>query len=196
MRPHCSQVRNSLELFLQDEHIITIDKSFKKSELMQWDVASRSEFFDRFWPLEERQALIQSLHKLSRRAMHTKELRAYLAERHYSDRAIEYALQELMRLGTLNDNEYEAQFVKRLQRQGKSRREIIYKANQRGITPYALDEHLAPEEETLHALIQKRYPILLDKAADFAKRQKALQALVRRGFSYTAITKVTNNDNR
>ncbi len=187
MRPICQQVNNCIEIFLQDEHILTVDKTFKKSELTTWDVASKEDFLERFKPLEERQALVLSLYKLSRRPMHTQELEPYLAERFFSPHAINHAIEECCRLGALNDSDYEAQFVRRLQTKGKSRREILFKAKNRGITTN-LTDHFSSEEETLKALIQKRYPILLEPQADFLQKQKAMNALARRGFSYSSIT--------
>ncbi|MCE5294703.1 MAG: RecX family transcriptional regulator, partial [Chlamydiales bacterium] len=189
MRPQIKQIDTSLEVYLDTTCILTIDRSFAKSELLSWDVASRDEFLERFWPLEERYALRVGLMKLSKKAMHSRELDACLEERHFSANARQRAIDELVRLNVLNDEDFEAYFVKKLQKQGKSRHQITIKAKMRGIPLKSLDAHLGPDVDTLKALVEKRYPILLDKTAPKAQKEKAIAALYRRGFSVSCILK-------
>ena len=189
MRPQIKQVDTSLDVYLDDTCILTIDRSFAKSELLSWDVASKNDFLDRFWPLEERYALRVGLIKLSKKAMHSCELDKCLEERHFSSNARQKAKNELIRLGVLNDEDFEAYFVKKLTKQGKSRHQIISKAKMKGIPLKSISAHLGPDEATLRALVEKRYPILLDKTASKAQKQKAIGALYRRGFSVSCILK-------
>ena len=127
-------------------------------------------------------ALQLALTKLSRKAMHSQEVRRVLTQKGFSEEDVEAALQELTRLGVLNDGDYEAQFVKRLERQHKSRRQILLKATQLGLPLDAIRAQLGSEDEVMKALIRKRYPVLMDKNASYQERQQALGALYRRGF--------------
>jgi len=127
-------------------------------------------------------ALQVALFKLARRAMHSQEVRRYLVDKEFTEEAIEEALVELKRLGLINDADYEAQFVKRLERQHKSHRQILMKAYQLGIPQEAIRVHLGSEEKVVKSLVQKRYPKLLDKNASYDEKKKALGALYRRGF--------------
>lgn len=192
MRPQIKEIGSKpytyLELHLEDECILKLHRSFAKSELISWDVTSKQDFFERFWPLEERYAFRLACIKLSKQALHTETLRGLLGEGFFSEGAILSAINELIRLGMLNDEDFEANFVQKLQRQGKSRRQIILKANQRGISPKKLISHYGLEEETLKGLIEKKYPILLQHDAPYPKKQKAMGALYRRGFSFSSIS--------
>jgi SOS response regulatory protein OraA/RecX len=176
------------ELYLDDEFVCKIDRLFARSELISWDVASKTEFFERFLPLEKRFAMVAACNRLARQQLHSCQLIKSLKERFYSEIAIVHTIGELVRLGMINDEDYEASFVKKLQKQGKSRRQITLKASEKGISTKKLVCLLAPEEEALKTLIEKRYPILLQKDVPFATRQKALGALQRRGFSYSVIS--------
>lgn len=129
---------------------------------------------------------------LARRSMHSKELIARLEKKLFSVEAINHALKELERLGLINDAEFEAYFVKKLQRQGKSRRQIEQKAREKGIPLKQLDHLLVPDDEPLRSLIERKYPVLLDKKAPVKDRQRAVQALLRRGFSISCILKDFN----
>lgn len=193
MRPLVKKVEKHLEVYLEDELVLTVDRSFARSELISWDVASRNEFFERFLPLEERYAFRVATCKLSRRSMHSEQLKRVLAELYFSEGAIEAALRELEHLGLINDHDFEAHFVQKLQKQGKSTREIVLKAANRGIAAKKLASHLGSEEKTLRALVEKRYPALLDKETPYAEKQKGMGALYRRGFSTSSIAKVVKN---
>ena len=188
MRPSYKEVEKDLEVYLDEELILTVDRSFKKSELFSWEVDSKEVFFERFSPLERRYALRLSFFKLAKRSMHSEEVRRYLRERHFSIEAQDAAIYELTKQGFLNDQDFEAYFVKKWQKQGKSRRQIEQKAQMKGIAKERLVSHYGTEEETLRALIEKKYPILLEKDAPFDKKQKALGALSRRGFTFSSIS--------
>ena len=177
----------ALELYLGEEFLITVDPIFQKSELASWDIASKEQFFALFYPLEGRIALRVSLYALSRRALHSGQLERLLGDRLFSQGAIESAVGEVKRLGYLQDAEFEQNFTQRLQKQGKSRHEIVHKARQKGIPLQNLS--FAPEEESLKILIEKRYPVLLERGGAQALKQKAVQALVRKGFPLPCILK-------
>jgi SOS response regulatory protein OraA/RecX len=183
MRAQFKEVKRYLELYLGEEMLLTLDRTFLRSDVCFWEVASREAFFELFYSLEEKMAFRAASWLLSRRSMHSEQLKKRLKERHFSEGAVEYALEELLRLGLLSDSDFEANFVQKLQKQGKSRREILLKAKMKGIAPDKILVPLSSEEETLKALIEKRYPVLLQRDAPYPLKQKALAALYRKGFS-------------
>ncbi|MBS0635781.1 MAG: regulatory protein RecX [Verrucomicrobia bacterium] len=184
MRLSVKKIEKQLELSLEGELLRVVHAAFAKTDIASWDISSKNDFFDRFWPLEEKVALQLSLMKLARKSMHSEQIKLLLEG--FSEGAVNKALEELRRLGLVHDEDFEAQFVKKLQKQGKSRLQISLKARQKGISPKKLV--FGSEEDTLRALIEKRYPVLLDKDCPYEKKQKALGALYRRGFSMGTIS--------
>ena len=193
MRAHFQKIDDFLEVYLGDECILTVDRSFAKSELISWEVSSKSEFFELFRPLEDRYAFKAAVIKLSRRSMHSEQIKQVLKERYFSEGAIEAALIELNHLGIINDEDFEAHFVQKLQKLGKSTREIVLKASQRGISAKKVQALLVDECEALRIVVEKRYPELLEKNTPYAQKQKVMGALYRRGFSTSSIGKLVAN---
>ena len=86
-------------------------------------------------------------------------------------------------LQLLDDAAFAEQRAQYLQRQKKSRRQIVYSLRQLGIQPQLIDQALAslPEEEdeVLDRLIRRQYASRLAAG----KTQQVAAALMRRGFS-------------
>lgn len=142
---------------------------------------------------EVKNCVVQAYRKLSRRAMHSAELRSILQEANFSPEAIEAALQEVTRFGALNDRDFLEQLVAKYKRAGKSRLYIQSKCRNKGIELAELRPFLSDDEESLRRLIAKRYPFLLEGQVSYEKKKKALSALFRQGFSSAAISKVINS---
>lgn len=124
---------------------------------------------------------------LSRASMHSHKLDFKLKEKEYDEETRKKVLQEMQDLGFIHDAEYVARFVELLQKRGKSWREIIRKASEHKIPLSEIQDRQGDDQAVLLELIRKRYPVLLDKGADFKLRAKALQALYRRGFSHEVL---------
>lgn len=124
-----------------------------------------------------------ALRLLSRSSMHSCKLRFKLKARLYDEETQEIIIQQIKDLGFIDDEQYVARFVELLQKRGKSRLEIQNKAYLYKIPLSELKNSFFDEKSTLLELIKKRYPILLEKGADYRLRAKALQSLYRRGFS-------------
>ncbi len=114
--------------------------------------------------------------------MHSEEIKKSLAEKGFSAGEIEEAVVELHRLGVLNDKDYARMFVTAEERRHKSPRQILAKARMKGLPLSDVRECLSPEDETMNALIKKKYSVLLDTKASYQEKQKARAALYRRGF--------------
>jgi regulatory protein len=118
---------------------------------------------------------------LARKGYFSKELRKKLLEKGYPDEEISPLIQELTKRGWLNDQERANRFVESQRQKGYGAKMIALKLREKA-GPIEVD--LGESEEELVALIQKRY---LSKLSE--KREKVIQALLRRGFSYDLICK-------
>lgn len=188
MRLTCKQVKDFVEIFLGDGALIKVHRLFLKSELAKWEIESKEAFFERFSLLEPKVCLQFALQKLSRRSFHSEVLKKQLVAALFSERAIADCVEELQRLGILDNADFVAYFVQKLKCQGKSERQILVKAHQMGLPMHAIKGHFGGEEEILRRLIEKKYPILLAKEATLLQKQKAMRALYTRGFSSDLIT--------
>lgn len=118
---------------------------------------------------------------LARKGYFSKELRKKLLEKGYPEEEISALIQELTQRGWLNDQERASRFVEVQRQKGYGAKMIALKLREKaGPIEVELDE----SEDALIALIQKRY---LSKLAE--KREKVIQALLRRGYSYDLICK-------
>lgn len=188
MRLSLKQNDKAIDIFFGETHLVTVSHHFVKSEIGSWDISSKEEFFPRFCQLERQIAIQLAFIKLSRKAMHSEEVRCHLQEHYFTDGAIEQAILECQRLGALNDVDFVAHFVKKMQKRGKSSRQIVAKFRQKGVACSELSSYLQTDDETLRELIEKRYPQLLQKNTPFIQKQKAMSALFRRGFSSSTIS--------
>lgn len=137
---------------------------------------------------EERKATRYAYWLLARRSMHSFKLARCLKEKGYSDGVREKILQEITQSGLLNDRDYVAHFIAKWQKAGKSYAQILQKAKLQEIPLSEIKQVKIDDSEVLLKLIHKRYPQLLEKKGDFRIKQKAIQALLRRGFSLEQIT--------
>lgn len=119
---------------------------------------------------------------LARKAYFSKQLRKKLSEKGYPEEEIEPLMKELTQRGWLNDQELGARYVEQQRQKGYGAKMIALKLREKA---GYLDIAIGDEEETLKALIKKKY---LSKLAE--KREKVIQALLRRGYSYELISKV------
>lgn len=133
---------------------------------------------------------------LSMKSMHSNELGKKLQEQGIAEELIGAILLDCQSKKWLNDQEFCARFVEKLSKQGKSEIEISLKARQRGIPIKEITPHLQQNSnsQSLALLINKRYKILYhpeEKGVEQRKaRDKAIRALLRRGFSMNDIYSV------
>lgn len=125
----------------------------------------------------------------SEKALYDKLLRASL-----SPEACARAIARLKELGLIDDVRYAARLAERLIEANVSKREAYMKMTAKGlprdIVKQALDSTNADEAAQLHALIEKKYRTRLQNPEN---REKVYAALVRKGFSYSAVRDVLKN---
>lgn len=131
-----------------------------------------------------------ALYKLSRQAMPTKKLVEYLQKKGYSSDDIDAVVEECIRNKWLDDDAWIAMKVKSLLVRHKSRKEMLFYFFRYGFQKEQVEPFLPEDtQEALRTLIEKRYPALLDATADRKAQNKAMNALLRRGFSFDEIMK-------
>ena len=136
---------------------------------------------------EEKQALKIAYAKLARRAMHSERLKKDLEQRGISCEICQNVIKTLENQGFLNDSAYVEHFVQKWVQRGKSRPEILKKAHVQRITVQEIEKFLIDDNQALITLIQKRYPILLEKNGDKKLKNKAIRSLLMKGFSFEII---------
>lgn len=114
------------------------------------------------------------------------EIRKYLEKKEYAPDEIDHAIAQLHEYKLISDIQYAQAFVKA--KPGNGKYLLKQKLRQRGIDQETAEEALqaiSPEEEEQNAysLLQKRLRGDTDKLAI----QKAMQAVMRRGFSYDTV---------
>lgn len=137
-------------------------------------------------------ALQFALKKLARSSYYSARLLALLKEAGFEENECLEAIGYLEKSGFINDSDFVTYFVSKWKKQGKSRHEILAKAKHHSIPSARLAPYLADETEALEVLIRKRYPQLLQK--DSSKKDKAIMALKRKGFSFYTILEIINKN--
>ncbi|MBS0629798.1 MAG: regulatory protein RecX [Verrucomicrobia bacterium] len=123
---------------------------------------------------------------LARKGYFSKQLRQKLTEKGYPEDEIEAVIAELTRRGWLNDQELANRYVEQQKQKGYGAKRIALQLREKA---GQVEVDLGESEEALRDLIQKRY---LSKLA--VSRDKVIQALLRRGFSYDLIVRVLQTD--
>lgn len=118
------------------------------------------------------------------------ELRQKLSK-DYSEEAVELAINKLMDLGLMNDENFAKKYAESLSHKHLSGRAIQQKLRQKGIdkelTEDTIEELDLDEKDEIRALINKKY---IRKLSDEADLRRTVASLQRRGFNYSDIKSV------
>ncbi len=111
-----------------------------------------------------------------------------LVQKGFDKRASSAVIAKLVELGLLDDRRYGERLAERLTEAGNSKRAAMQKMYSKGISydlcRELLEETEVDEESALLRLIEKKYAAKLEDKDNY---QKVYAALVRRGFSYSAV---------
>ena len=117
------------------------------------------------------------------------ELRKKLAEQEFSPASVNSAIEFVKKYRYLDDEDYARRFVERNGNK-KSRKQMVYELTQKGVARDILETVLedmeVDEEAQILVLLEKKH--YAGDEADRAEKQKISTYLVRKGFSYEAIT--------
>lgn len=144
--------------------------------------------------LERYEATQQMLMRVLKRKMMRLQFKGILgADTALSD-VIQKVVERLNEKGYLNDGRYSENKVRQWALAGKSKRYIMQKLYQQGLSAVAVEQALATEEaltesERLYNFIRKRHLVFTPETY-----QKNLGVLARAGFSYDTIQEVLGQD--
>ncbi len=116
--------------------------------------------------------------------------------RSFSDRAAAFAMSQMVQKGFLDDERYATRLIAKLKEKNLSRRECEAKLYLKGVPKEILarlleEEHLSlSDSDRALSLIKNKY---LNKIKDEDGRRRTVQALQRRGFSYSDIKKALDS---
>jgi regulatory protein len=150
---------------------------------------------------EQRTALVQALHILSRRDHSEAELRRKLTGKGFSDDDQDEALARLHELGYVNDQRFARCFAESAIRNGKGfgfrlRMELV----RRGIAESVINETLAAladdydELTTLRELLARKFRDFDPSRADERRKRRVIGYFQRRGFSLASIVRLFSDE--
>jgi regulatory protein len=142
-------------------------------------------------------AYAYALRALSRRDCSEAELRGKLANREISDAVADSVISRLKEAGYLDDCRYAEQLAGSLVRSGRRfGRALRFELLRRGIAQPLVETALAAidtdhdEEDTVRGLVARKFPAFDFTVATDREKRRAVDFLLRRGFSLSAIMRV------
>jgi regulatory protein len=144
--------------------------------------------------MSSEKTLLQTAREYALRRIHRKECSSHdiyrsLIKKGFSEIIADHVIQELVSENQINDTRYTSLLVRQQLRQGKGPFSIRQKLQRQGINLPAhevrelvLENSEQSELEMATQWIQRRYPRAQD---DQKEKAKAIQSLVRRGFSFS-----------
>lgn len=140
---------------------------------------------------ETRKALGSALKMLSIKSRHSSEIKAKLFELGYGESIVKSVIQELSKLGYIDDQDWIECFVRSQTAKKFGRHAILQKLFLKGIPKEqvlpVVDKYQSEEKqkELIASLLKTRYR--LKDLDDFRQKQQVAAGLARRGFSFSLI---------
>ena len=147
-------------------------------------IIGKEDFFERLLDLEVKGGIRYTLSLLARQSLHSKKLERSLRRHFLESDVIERVVSHCQTRGWLNDDEWVQNKIIRMQSQGKSVAQVKASFRKDGIEKTAVS---FDENASLEKVVLRKYPQLLEETTPYAQRVRALQALLRRGFSYSSV---------
>jgi regulatory protein len=186
----CDSRKHLFQLFLDEDewHKVHVSIFGRRPSISGETIVECEEVFTK---LEYQGAKRFVLKRLSLRSYHSLELSAALSERLVSKETIERVLEEYSSMGYLNDQEWVASTVQRLQLQKCGPRAIEMKLRAKGLPKESIQNAIASicksssQQENINRLLTSRY-----RSRDMAnpkEKQKVIAGLMRKGYAYDQI---------
>jgi regulatory protein len=181
---------NKIHIYVDDEYRATVDSDYWYSEkyrkLKEINEDELTELLD---AVSFRRAYNKGLDYLSRRPYGTKELIRKLCEKGHEKEAAEKACERLLELGLLNDEEYARILSDDLINRKnygikRVKQELAFRGIDREIIENTVDTLDNDAENRIILVVKKKY---LNKLNDEKGRKRAIDGLMRLGFSYSDI---------
>ena len=187
---------NKIHIYVDEEYRATVDSDFWYSEKFKnYKEINEEELTELLDSVSFRRAYNKGLDYLSRRPYGTKELIKKLCEKGHEKEAAKKACERMTELRLLNDEEYARLLANNLldrKNYGIKRikQELVFRGLDREIvenTVEALDNN---PEKSIILVVRKKY---LNKLNDEKGRKKAVDGLMRLGYSYSDIKNALNS---
>ena len=192
---------NKIHIYVDEEYRATVDSDFWYSEKFRnLKEITQEELTELLDSVSFRRAYNKGLDYLSHRPYGTKELIKKLCEKGHGKEAVQKACDRMTELGLLNDEEYARILANNLlERKNygvkRVKQELLFRGLDREIvenTVEALDNN---PEKSIILVVRKKY---LNKLNDEKGRRKAIDGLMRLGYSYSdiknALNTITNSE--
>ena len=181
---------NKIHIYVDEEYRATVDSDYWYSEkyrnLKEINEEELTELLD---AVSFRRAYNKGLDLLSRRPYGVKELIKKLCEKGHEKDASQKACERLLELGLLNDEEYARILSDDLINRKnygikRVKQELAFRGISREIIENTIDSLDNDAENRIILVIKKKY---LNKLNDEKGRKRAIDGLMRLGFSYSEI---------
>ncbi len=187
---------NKIHIFVDGEYRATVDSDYWYSEKYRnYKEINEEELTELLNAVSFRRAYNKGLDLLSRRPYGTKELIKKLCEKGYEKESARKACDRLLELGLLNDEEFGRILANELyERKGygvkRIKQELIFRGLDREIAENAIESLDINAQTRIILLIKKKY---LNKINDEKGKKRAIDGLLRLGYSYSDIKSALNS---
>lgn len=187
---------NKIHIYVDDEYRATVDSDYWYSEKYRKikDI-TEEELTELLNAVSFRRAYNKGLDLLSRRPYGTKELMKKLCEKGHEKASAEKACERLLELRLLNDEEYARILANELlERKGygikRIKQELLFRGIDCEITENAVESLDIDTQTRIILVIKKKY---ISKLGDEKGRKRAIDGLMRLGYSYSDIKSALNS---
>ncbi len=187
---------NKIHILVDDEYRATVDSDYWYSEKYRnYKEINEEELTELLDAVSFRRAYNKGLDLLSRRPHGTKELIKKLCEKGHEKESAIKACDRLLELGLLNDEEFARILANELyERKGygikRIKQELTFRGIDREIVENAIESLDIDTQTRIILVIKKKY---IDKINDEKGRKRAVDGLMRLGYSYSDIKNALNS---
>lgn len=187
---------NKIHIYVDEEYRATVDSDYWYSEKYRnYKEINEEELTELFDAVSFRRAYNKGLDLLSRRPHGTKELIKKLCEKGHGKEPAEKACDRLLELGLLNDEEFARLLANELyERKGygikRINQELIFRGIDREIAENTIESLDIDTQTRIILVIKKKY---INKINDEKGRKRAIDGLMRLGYSYSDIKSALNS---
>lgn len=187
---------NKIHIYVDEEYRATVDSDYWYSEKYRnYKEINEEELTELLDAVSFRRAYNKGLDYLSRRPYGTKELIKKLCEKGYEKESAEKACDRLLELGLLNDEDFAKILANELyERKGygikRIKQELIFRGIDREIAENTVESLDIDTQSRIILVIKKKY---INKLDDEKGRKRAIDGLLRLGYSYADIKSALNS---
>lgn len=187
---------NKIHIYVDEEYRATVDSDYWYSEKYRnYKEINDEELTELLDAVSFRRAYNKGLDLLSRRPHGTKELIKKLCEKGHEKESAEKACDRLLELGLLNDEEFARILANELyERKGygvkRIKQELAFRGIDREIAENAIESLDIDTQTRIILVIEKKYK---GKINDEKGRKRAIDGLLRLGYSYSDIKSALNS---